>query len=346
MRLGGSSRSGTREPRWPAGLLIGLVVVTFALPPLFGHASSAFTIYNVLQNTACLGLVALGLGLTMIVGEFDLSVAGTYALGGMIAVKVGVGSPVLGIVVGVACCVVFGLIQGLIIARLGINSMAVTLGGSLIALGVTGTIGDNKSQSYENFNVGIFLNQPIATFFSVRILIAVAAFVAVYLVMNMTNLGRALRATGGGRRASRTAGVRVDAVLIGTFGASAGFAALGGILQAYGTSTATSNPGLFPLIFGVTACLLGGIGLAGGRGGALGIACGALSLALLSELFSTMASPQYVSSLVTGLLLILVTTAASPLVVRKWRAARAEKQVASGPPLPPATSTPSLSSAI
>ena len=322
MKLTRTSRSGTREERWPVVLLGILVVATFALPPLFGHSSSAFTIYNTLQNTACLGLVALGLGLTMIAGEFDLSVAATYALGGMVAVKVGAGSPVIGAIVGVSCCVVFGLLQGLVVARLGINSMAVTLGGSLIALGITGTIGDNKSQSYENFNVGIFLNDPIGTIFSVRILIAIGVFILAVALMNATNLGRALRATGGGRRASRTAGVRVDAVVMGAFGASAGLAALGGTLQAYGTSTATSNPGLFPLIFAVTACLLGGIGLSGGRGGPMGIACGAISLALLAELFSTLASPQYVSSLVTGLLLIAVTTAASPLVVRKWRASR------------------------
>ena len=323
MTLTRTSRSGTREQKWPVALLGILVVATFVLPPLFDRSSNAFTVYNTLQITACLGLVALGLGLTMIVGEFDLSVAATYALGGMIAVKVGAGSPVIGVIVGVSVCVVFGLLQGLVIARLGINSMAVTLGGSLIALGITGTIGDNKSQSYENFNVGIFLNDPIGTIFSVRIFIAIGVFVLAYALMNATNLGRAMRATGGGRRASRTAGVRVDAVVIATFGASAGLAALGGTLQAYGTSTATSNPGLFPLIFAVTACLLGGIGLSGGRGGPVGIACGAISLALLAELFNTLASPQYVTSLVTGLLLILVTTAASPLVVRKWRAARA-----------------------
>jgi len=269
----------------------------------------------------------------MIVGEFDLSVAGTYALGGMVAVKAGAANPFIGLLAGVAVCVVFGLVQGVIVAKLGVNSMAVTLGGSLVALGIAGTIGDNKSQSYENYDVGIFLNQQIGTFFSVRILIGIAAFIAVFLLMTLTNLGRAMRATGGGRRASRTAGVRVDAIVIMSFGASAGFASLGGVLQAYGTSTATSNPGLFPLIFAVTACLLGGIGLAGGRGGAVGIACGALSLALLSEIFSTVAAPQYVTGLVTGLLLILVTTAASPFVLRKLSESRARKamQAASMP---------------
>jgi len=323
----GSLRFGnsTKEPRWPLYLFLALVVLTFAAPPLFGDSSNSFTIYNALQNTACLGLVALGLGLTMIVGEFDLSVAGTYALGGMIAVKAGAANPFIGLLAGVLVCVVFGLLQGVIIAKLGVNSMAVTLGGSLVALGITGTIGDNKSQSYDNYDVGIFLNQQIGTFFSVRILIGIAAFIVVFLLMTRTNIGRSMRATGGGRRASRTAGVRVDAIVMLSFGASAGLAGLGGVLQAYGTSTATSNPGLFPLIFAVTACLLGGIGLAGGRGGAVGIACGALSLALLSQIFSTVAAPQYVTGLVTGLLLILVTTAASPFVLRKWNESRARK---------------------
>jgi ribose transport system permease protein len=320
-------RFSANEQKWPIFLMIGLVILTFAIPPLFHHSSSAFTIYNALQNTATLGLVALGLGLTMVVGEFDLSIAGTYALGGMVAVKLGTGNPIVGILAGVGVCVVFGLIQGLIIAKLKINSMALTLGGYLVALGLTGTIGDNKSQSFSNYDIGIALNQPIATLFSIRIFIGIAVFLAVFLLMNLTNLGRGMRATGGGRRASRTAGVRVDAIVIGTFGASAGLAALGGIIQAYCTATATSNPGLFPLIFAVTACLLGGVGLAGGRGGAFGIACGALTIALLAELFSTVAAPQYVSGLFTGLLLIVVTTAASPYVIRKWHERRIDKSL-------------------
>ncbi|MCX6422803.1 MAG: ABC transporter permease [Actinobacteria bacterium] len=320
-------RFGFAEPKWPVFLLLALVILTFAVPPIFNQASSAFTIYNVLQNTAVLGMVALGLGLTMIVGEFDLSVAGTYALGGMVAVKLGTGNPLVGLLAALAVCVTFGLIQGLIIAKLKINSMALTLGGYLVALGLTGTIGNNKSQSFSNYEIGIQLNQPIGTVFSIRIFIGIAVFLAVFLLMNLTNLGRGMRATGGGRRASRTAGVRVDAVVILTFGASAGLAALGGILQAYCTATATSNPGLFPLIFAVTACLLGGLGLAGGRGGAFGIACGALTIAMLSELFSTVAAPAYVTGLFTGLLLIVVTTAASPYVVRKWRERRIDRSL-------------------
>ncbi|MEI8055888.1 MAG: ABC transporter permease [Actinomycetes bacterium] len=328
MMIRRTERSGIGEARWPFFLTLLLAVVVVAVPPIFGHAASLFTFYNALQSTACLGLIALGLGLTMIVGEFDLSVASTYALGGMLAVKFGGGSPIVGLLIGVGACVIFGLVQGFIVARWGINSMAITLGGSLVALGITGTLGDNKSQSYENYDVGVLLNNPIVGLFSLRSLTAIAMFALVFLLMNLTKLGRGMRATGGGRRASRTAGVRVDAIITGSFGASAGLAALGGVLQSFGTATATSNPGLFPLIFAVTACLLGGVGLTGGRGGAWGIACGSLTLALLSEFFSTLAAAQYVSSLVTGSMLILVTVGASPLIIRTWRESRARRTTA------------------
>ena len=83
--------------------------------------------------------------------------------------------------------------------------------------------------------------------------------------------------------------------------------ALGGILLAYSFATALSNPGLFPLQFAVTAAILGGVSLVGGVGGVVGIAAGALTLSLLQELFSLLAAPTYLSSLITGVLLVLAT---------------------------------------
>lgn len=215
---------------WPFVFTLLMLLALFAVPPMFGRTVSTFSVYNSLQSFAGLGLVALALGLTMIIGEFDLSVVGSYALGGMVAVKLGVESPLTGLLAALAVCAVFGLVQGLAIAKFGINSMAITLGGYLALLGLTGTIGDNKSQAYTNYVVSARLNEPLAQVFSLRSLIAVVVVVAVVLVVMRTRLGRDMRATGGGRRASRTAGVRVDAIVTATFVASAVLAALGGTL--------------------------------------------------------------------------------------------------------------------
>lgn len=145
---------------------------------------------------------------------------------------------------------------------------------------------------------------------------AIAVLVVVILLFSLTRMGRDMRATGGGRRASRTAGVRVNLILVLTFTASGALAALGGTLQGYGVATAPSNPGLAPLIFGVTAALLGGVALAGGRGTPVGIVAGSLTLCFLAQLFIDLASPQYLSSLVTGGLLIVVTVLKTPIAAR------------------------------
>ena len=69
---------------------VGFTVIAFALIPTYTDSTvAAFDVYNTLQICARLGPLALALGLTMIAGEFDLSVVGTYALGGMLTVQAG-----------------------------------------------------------------------------------------------------------------------------------------------------------------------------------------------------------------------------------------------------------------
>ncbi len=120
-------------------------------------------------------------------------------------------------------------------------------------------------------------------------------------------------------------GVEVDRVLIGVFMTSAVCSALGGVLLAYSFATALSNPGLYPLQFAVTAAILGGVSLVGGVGGAVGIAAGALSLSLLQELFSLLAAPTYLSSLITGLLLVMATFVAAPNLSAWWQSFRSPR---------------------
>jgi len=101
--------------------------------------------------------------------------------------------------------------------------------------------------------------------------------------------------------------------------------ALGGILLAYSFATALSNPGLYPLQFAVTAAILGGVSLVGGVGGPIGIAAGALTLSLLQELFSLLAAPTYLSSLITGILLVLATFIAAPDLSARWKSFRSPR---------------------
>src|SRR6185312_17017847 len=115
----------------PFAIMIGAIVVLALMDRGTGYFLSLGTVFSVMQLFATLGLVALGLGLSLLVREFDLSVASMVGLAGCIAVMTGVEHPLLGVALGIGSGVVSGIVQGLIMTRLGLSSVGVTLGGLL-----------------------------------------------------------------------------------------------------------------------------------------------------------------------------------------------------------------------
>jgi ribose/xylose/arabinose/galactoside ABC-type transport system permease subunit len=310
----------------PAASLLVVLVAFAGSPVVSGRPLATFDVYNALQGFAQLGLLALAIGITMIAGEFDLSVVGTYALGGMVAVGAGAASPVLGVLAAVAAGAAVGALQGGLIARLRIPSMPVTLATYIALLGLTHVLSGGLSKTYPNSDATLWVDQIVAGIFSPRSLLTFGAFLVVALVLGLTKLGRELRAIGGDRRASRVAGVRVDRRIVGVFTASGTLAALGGALLSYSYASANPDPGLQPLILATVAALLGGVSLAGGRGAPLGLLAGALSVALLAQIVTTTALPDFSTQLLYAALLGLIVAIESPglhQVVDRVRAHRA-----------------------
>jgi ribose transport system permease protein len=290
-----------------------VVAVAFACSPLLsGKPLQPFDVYNALQGFAQLGLLALAIGITMMAGEFDLSVVGTYALGGMLAVSAGAGSPALGVLAAVAAGATIGAVQGGLIARLRIPSMPVTLATYIALLGLTYAMSGGLSKSYPNSDVTLWVDQTLAGIFSPRSLLTLAAFVLAAAVLGVTKLGRELRAIGGDRRASRVAGVNVDRLVVGLFTVSGTLAALGGALLSYSYASANPDPGLQPLILAAVAALLGGLSLAGGRGSPLGLLAGTLSVALLAQIVAVTALPDFTTQLLYAALLGAIVAIESP----------------------------------
>jgi ribose/xylose/arabinose/galactoside ABC-type transport system permease subunit len=306
----------------PVVTLVVMLAVFLVLPATHGHDFAWFSVFEVMQIFGTYGLLALALGLTMIAGEFDLSTLGMFGLGGMLAVKLGVDEPLLGVLAAVAVGALAGVAQGTVISRLGIDSMSVTLGGFLVLLGLTATIGADETVTYDNVDVGLRLDDPILTVLSLKSIIAIAGFVLIGLAMHFTRIGREVRAIGGDRRTSRVAGVRVDLVVVLVFATSGVLAGLAGALNSFSLASALPNPGFPPLVFAATAGLIGGIAIAGGQGTAAGIAAGTLALSLLQTTFGILASPGWVSDTVTGILLVVAVLLAAPELVDRVRSAR------------------------
>ncbi|HEU5157447.1 MAG TPA: hypothetical protein VFU43_10655 [Streptosporangiaceae bacterium] len=303
----------SRPERLVPAVSLPVVVVAFACTPLIsGEGLTTFDIRNALQGFAQLGLLALGLGLTMIAREFDLSVVGTYALGGMLAVQTGKSSAILGVVVAVAAGAAIGAVQGGLVAWLRIPSLPVTLATYIALLGLTSAISGGLSKTYTNSAATLWVDRTILVIFSPRSLVTLAAFLIAALMLGFTKRGRELRAIGGDRRASRVAGVRVERALIGLFTVSGTLAALGGALLSYSYASANPNPGLQPLILGAVAVLLGGVSLAGGRGLPLGLLAGTLSVALIAQIVAMTALPDYSTELLYAALLVIIVAIDAP----------------------------------
>ncbi|GIJ46148.1 ABC transporter permease [Virgisporangium aliadipatigenens] len=277
---------------------LGITVIAFALIPTYTDSDiSAFDVYNTFQIFARLGPIALALGLTMIAGEFDLSVVGTYALGGMLTVQAGQENFAYGLLAAVGAGAVIGLVQGCVIAGLKLPSMPVTLATYIALLGLTSALSGGLTKTYSNVSVTLWVDQTVLTYFSPRSLITLGLFGIAAVVLTYTRWGRELRAIGGDRRASRVAGVRVGRLVVGTFVASGVLSALGGSLLSFSLGSANPDPGVQPLIVATAAALLGGVSLAGGRGNTLGLLGGILAVALLAEIVTVAALPLYVTQL-------------------------------------------------
>ena len=313
----------------PFAIMIGAIVVLSLMDRGTGYFLSLGTVFSVMQLFATLGLAALGLGLSMLVREFDLSIAGMVGLAGCIAVMTGVANPWIGVVLGVGAGIVSGALQGLIMTRLGLSSVGVTLGGLLTLQGITYVLTENRTISYPNLAVALGLNAPIGGLLSVRSVVALGVFVIAALVMAYTHIGRDVTATGSDRRASMIAGVKTDRVVIGVFAASGAFSALAGVLLSYSLGAASPVALSDVLAPAAAAAIVGGVSVVGGRGSPMGIAAGVLTLCILRSGLSSIGVAPHVHEIVTGAILVTIAVLDAPDLTRRittWRLDRAERQ--------------------
>lgn len=298
-----------------AAVIVGFVVVDWGQSRFL----SAATLASALETFATIGMVALGLGVTMIMREFDLSVAGVFGMAGCIAVMTGATYPLLGVVIAVAIGAAGGAAQGYIVDRLGLSSIGVTLGGLLIAIGLAYVLTRSTAIAYDNLDVALSMSNRYLGVFSIRSLLALALFAAAGLVIGLTRIGRDVIAAGSNRQAAIVAGVNVRGLLIGAFAFSGALAALGGALLSYSLASASPTALSDVLVPAAAAAIIGGVSLAGGSGRPFGIACGVLVLAVLRAGFNAIGAEPWVSEVSTALILLAVALLDAPLLLKRRR---------------------------
>ena len=295
-------------------LALTVTVVAFAcLPAYAGRPLETYDLFNLFEAFAHIGLITLGFGLLLTAGEFDLSIVGIFALSGVIAVKLGQDHPLLGVLAALSVCLAFGALQGLLIAVLRIASMPVTVGTYIALLGLTRVVGDNQtSVTFDNLDTTLWIQEPVATIFSPRSLLVLAVFGLAAVLFSATRWGRELRALGGDRKATRTAGVPVNRRLVALFAVSSLLGGVAGALSSFNAGAAITDPGSAPLTLGAAGALIGGVAVAGGRGNVLGIFAGAMSIVILGQIFFVAGVEEFYSDLVFGMVLLLIVAINAP----------------------------------
>lgn len=303
--LGGASGAGR------ALLLVLLLVAFVAFVPNF---TSSNNVYALFQTFALLGLVTLGLSLTMISGEFDLSVGAMVAVGGLITLKTGESSALMGVLFAVGFGAAVGIFNATLFSRLNISSLVVTVGTMMALSGLAYWLADGRVVSSDNFDAGEFLDDPIISILSVRSIITFVAFAMVAVLMRYTRSGRDIIVTGSKRRVAVAAGARVGLSLGIVFCLSGVCAALAGSLLSLSLATASAQMGANIMIQAASAAIIGGVALAGGVGSAGGVLVGVFILATLNNGMSLLGANAAAILLTNGVVLLAVVLADGHLV--------------------------------
>jgi ribose/xylose/arabinose/galactoside ABC-type transport system permease subunit len=323
----------TRRP----GLLlisrVALALIIFAAFSLYdSRYASAGNAYAMTEGLVNIALAALAVAITIICGEFDLSIPSMALVAGVLAVQLSAVGLIPALIMATGAATLFGLIQGAAIARLRINSIVFTVGTFIALQGVAYILTDERTVSITDFTISQALTQRLGIF-SPSSLVAISVFLCVGAFLAFTRYGREIYAVGGGRAEAIAAGVPVWRPIVLSFTLSGSLAGLTGALVSLKIGSASPAIGFQDLLLpSVTAALIGGVSLLGGRGTALGILVGVLTIRFISSGLSLQGLPFYVESLALGAVLLVVIvfdmlTQSERIRTRwaTWRAAEATR---------------------
>ncbi|WP_116138669.1 ABC transporter permease [Trinickia diaoshuihuensis] len=275
----------------------------------------------ILQQTIVVGVIAIGQTLVVLTAGIDLSCGMVMAFGSIImtkfAVVLGV-PPVLAILCGIGASTLFGLLNGVLVTRVKLPSFIVTLGTLNIAFALT--------QLYSNAET--ISNLPDAMMFfgnTFRVgpaevtygtVLALFMYFAVWFVLKNTVPGRHLYALGNNPEAARLMGLSSQRILLTVYSLSGMIYGIAALLLVSRTGVGDPQAGQTDNLDSITAVVLGGTSLFGGRGSVVGTLLGALIVGVFRNGLTLIGVSSVYQVLITGILVILAV-AADKLTHRK-----------------------------
>ncbi|MBY5349290.1 L-arabinose ABC transporter permease AraH [Rhizobium leguminosarum] len=288
----------------------GLVVIfaaAFVIVSLFvPNFLTERNMLGLLQSVVTIGIVACTMMFCLASRDFDLSVGSIVAFSGMIAVMVSnaTGSIPVGLLAAMLCGAVVGFVNGIVIARFRINALITTLATMQIVRGLALIASDGRAVG---INDPDFYQLALSRFLTVPtpIWIMLILFILFGFVLNRTVFGKNTLAIGGNPEASRLAGVNVVNMRIWIFALQGLVCGVAGILLASRITSGQPNAATGLELSVISACVLGGVSLAGGRAAISGVIVGVLIMGIAENVMNLLNIQAFYQYVVRGLILLI-----------------------------------------
>ena len=326
--------------RWDTVVGALLVVLVTASYSFVGDFGNALNISFLIGNTLPIAAIALPMTMLVASGEIDLSVGSTVGLSGSVMGALWNNGMNINMIIlicmllGIGC----GLVNALLVTRLGLPSLAVTIGTMAAYRGIAQIVLGSNSitdfpQSYLSFGSGRLAGSFVPQAAIPWIVLAILAVV----VLHATGFGRSIFAVGASPEAAWFAGLRVKRVKLSLFVCTGLISSLTGVFWVLHYASAAYNNATGLELSVVAAVLLGGVDFDGGRGTLGGAIAGVFLLGTLQNVMSLINVSAQSQTVVTGIL--LVVSVLGPRAARQFAAARARRAAqgtpsAAAPPLP------------
>ncbi|TWB46248.1 ribose transport system permease protein [Rhizobium sp. ERR 922] len=293
-----------------AGPIVALIVLSVGFQLVSGSFFTIDNLKSVIEAAAVPAILAAAISFVVIMGSIDLSVEGTMATTSMIVallVANGVNGNdygLVGLLAALAVGLGFGFFNAVLNAVLQMPSLIVTLGTWFVGLGIAAVLFPSR---VPQINDPLILNLARVRIFDLSLIvyIALAVIIVSQLVLNFTRLGRMIYAIGGDEGLLVASGLRIRWVKIAAFSICGLLAGMCGVLLSAQLSTGNANIGNGLLFPAISAAVLGGTVLTGGRGGAVQSALGALLLEVLNNGLIQIGAGPYTRHIISGAVIVV-----------------------------------------
>lgn len=290
-------------------LLVILVILCVAISIGAPQFYSIENIIAILRQCSLVLIIAVGMTMLLIAAEVDLSVGASLAFSGVVAMDVTnkTGSVSMGVAAGILFGGAVGLLNGLVVTRLRVNSLIATIATMMILQGGVFLYSREAVQNHHLQRAFTEISTGYVGPVPIPVIIAALVFIVGYVVLRHTTLGRYIYATGANERAARLSGVRPQRLKLLVFVVTGLLTGLAGLILASLMNAGQPTAGRGFELTVVAAVILGGTSLLGGRGSLLGTLLGVLILKVIDNGIIILRWDQNLQMVVPGIVIVLAT---------------------------------------